>query len=319
MCSQKERITMKTKKVLLTAPYMLMEVEKFHDFFKAHNLDVTITNVIERMSEQELLDIIEDYEGVISGDDAFTRAVLSKAKKLKVISKWGTGINTIDCKAAKEFGIKVCNTLNAFSHPVADTALAFMLDFARDVSANTDNIKNGIWEKTRCFTLGEKTLGIIGVGNVGVQVAKRANAFGMKILGNDIRPIPAVILEQYNIEMVEKNQIYEYADIITIHCDLNADTDHLLNNDTFAQMKRKPYIINTARGGHIEHNALIQALETGVISGAGLDVFENEPVPADDKLLQFDNVVLAPHNSNSSPKYWDLVHKSTLKNLIENI
>jgi len=307
------------KKILLSAPYMLMEVDKFRDFFKEHNLDVTIADVIERMSEQELLEKIADYDGAICGDDPYTRAVFSKAKKLKVVSKWGTGINTIDLVAAEEFGIKICNTPNAFSHPVSDTAFAFMLDFARNVSVNTDNIKKGIWTKTRSFTLGEKTLGIIGIGNIGTQVARRANAFGMKILGNDIRPIQSVILEQYNIEMVEKSQIYKHADIITIHCDLNEETYHLLNSDTFAQMKRKPYIINTARGGHIEHNAMIQALETGLISGVGLDVFENEPIPVDDKLLTFDNVLLAPHNSNSSPKYWDLVHKNTLKNLIENL
>ena len=310
---------MKQKRILLTAPYMIMEIDKFSAFFKEQNLDLTIADVVERMSEQELLDIIEDYDGVICGDDAFTRDVLFKAKKLKVISKWGTGINTIDLEAAKEFDIKVCNTPNAFSQPVSDTALAFMLDFARNVSVNTDNVKNGIWEKTRCFTLGEKTLGIIGIGNIGTQVARRANAFGMKILGNDIKPMQSVILEEYNIEMVEKKQIYEQADIITIHCDLNADSYHLLNSDTFAQMKRKPYIINTARGGHIEHNAMINALEMGLISGVGLDVFENEPIPVDDKLLTFDNVLLAPHNSNSSPKYWDLVHENTLKNLIKNL
>jgi len=307
------------KKILLSAPYMLMEVDKFRDFFKEHNLDVTVVDVVERMSEQELLEMVADYDGAICGDDPYTRAVLSKAKKLKVISKWGTGINTIDLDAAEEIGIKICNTPNAFSHPVSDTALAFMLDFARNVSANMENIKNGIWQKTRCFTLGEKTLGIIGIGNIGTQVARRANAFGMKILGNDIKPIQPIILEQYNIEMVEKSQIYERADFITIHCDLNEESYHLLNSDTFAQMKRKPYIINTARGGHIEHNAMIHALETGVISGVGLDVFENEPIPVNDKLLTFDNVLLAPHNSNSSPKYWDLVHKNTLRNLIENL
>jgi phosphoglycerate dehydrogenase-like enzyme len=180
-------------------------------------------------------------------------------------------------------------------------------------------MKNGIWEKPHCFALSEKTLGIIGLGNIGTQVAKRANAFNMKIVANDIREIQPIILEQYNIEMLSKQEIYERADFITIHCDLNETSYRLLNDDTFAQMKRKPYIINTARGGHIEHNALIRALEKGLIGGAGLDVFEEEPLPKDDELLTFDNVLLAAHNSNSSRKYWDLVHRNTLRNLVANL
>jgi D-3-phosphoglycerate dehydrogenase len=307
------------KKVLLSAPYMLIEGDKFEGFFKENDIDVTYAEIIEHMSEEELLDVIAEYDGAICGDDPYTRKVLAKAKKLKVISKWGTGINTIDLQAAKELGIKICNTPNAFSHPVADTVMAYILTFARNVLINTEQMKRGIWEKTHCFTLSEKTIGIIGIGNIGTQVAKRANSFNMKILGNDIRPITPIILEQYNIEMVEKREIYERADFITIHCDLNEKSFHLLDMSAFAAMKKKPYIINTARGGHIKHNALVHALENNIISGAGLDVFETEPLFAGDKLLTFDNVLLAPHNSNSSPKYWGIVHQNTLKNLVENL
>jgi len=307
------------KKILLSAPYMLMEGDKFESFFKENNLDVTYADIVEHMSEQELLETIADYDGAICGDDPYTREVLSKASRLKVISKWGTGIDTIDIDAAKELGIKICNTPNAFSHPVSDTTLAFMLSFARNVPINTENIKKGIWQKTQCFTLGEKVLGIIGLGNIGTQVAKRANAFGMKILGNDIRVIPPIILEQYEIEMVEKSEIYKRADFITIHCDLNDGSYQLLNAKAFEQMERKPYIINTARGGHIDQTAMIHALELDLISGAGLDVFGTEPVDVNDKIIKFNNVLLAPHNSNSSPKHWDIVHMNTLKNLIENL
>jgi phosphoglycerate dehydrogenase-like enzyme len=307
------------KKILLSAPYMLMEGRKFQSFFDEHELEVTYADIIEHLSEQELLDMISDYDGAICGDDPYTRSVFEKAKKLKVISKWGTGINTIDLAAAADHGVKICNTPNSFSHPVSDTVMAYMLAFARNVVQNMMNVKNGIWRKTPCFTLGERTLGIIGVGNIGTQVARRASAFGMKILGNDIRPIQPIVLEQYGIEMVSKDEMYERADIITIHCDLNADSFHLLNDESFGMMRKKPFIINTARGGHVEHTALIRALERGQISGIGLDVFENEPIDPADKLLTFENVLLAPHNSNSSPKYWDLVHKNTLKNLVENL
>jgi phosphoglycerate dehydrogenase-like enzyme len=138
-------------------------------------------------------------------------------------------------------------------------------------------------------------------------------------LGNDIRPIRSIITEQYGIEMASKEEMYERADIITIHCDLNEGSYRLLNDKTFGMMKRKPYIINTARGGHIEHAALLRALERELVSGVGLDVFESEPIDPGDRLLTFDNVLLAPHNSNGSPKYWNLVHENTLKNLVENL
>ncbi|MDR1687126.1 MAG: C-terminal binding protein [Clostridiales bacterium] len=307
------------KKILLSAPYMLQEGSMFDDFFREHNLSVTRADIIEHMSEEELLEVIEEFDGAICGDDPFTRAVFEKAKKLKVLCKWGTGINTIDLNAAAEFGVKVCNTPNAFSHPLAETVMGYMLNSVRNITVSTEEMKRGIWSKIRCFTLSERTLGIIGIGNVGTQVAKRAAAFGMRILGNDIRSIAPIILEQYGIEMVSKQEIYEQADFITIHCDLNETSYHLFDKTAFNAMKRKPFIINTARGGHIEHSALLYALKNKLISGAGLDVFETEPLPKDDELLTFENVFLAPHNSNSSPKYWNMVHKNTLKNLIENL
>ena len=307
------------KKILLSAPYMLIDTDRFKGFFAEHNLDVTYANVVERMGEDELFDIIASYDGSICGDDPYTRRVLSKACNLKVISKWGTGIDSIDLQAAKEFGIKVCNTPNAFSHPVADTVLAYILAFARNVVSTTASMKNGIWSKTPCFALSERTLGIIGLGNIGTQVARRASAFGMNIIANDIKPIQPILLEQYGVEMVTKHDIYSNSDFISVHCDLNESSYHVLDYDAFDAMKKKPYIINTARGGHIKHEALLFALENGLIGGVGLDVFAIEPIPQNDPLLGFDNVLLAPHNSNSSPKYWNLVHENTLRSLIENL
>jgi len=307
------------KRILISAPYMLMDFERFKNIFIENNLEVTLANVKERLSEHELLDIIADFDGVVCGDDEFTRKVLSKAKKLKVLSKWGTGINSIDLKAAEELGIKVCNTVNAFSHPVADTTMAYMLAFARSVITSDAQMKQGIWEKITGFTLSEKTLGIIGLGNIGTQVAKRAHAFNMKIIANDIRDIAPVILEQYDITMTTKYDIFENADFISIHCTLDESTHHMIDRTAFDKMKQKPYLVNTARGGHISHGDLLKALEQGVIAGAALDVFEEEPLPADDKLLQRSDVILAPHNSNNSRKYWEAVHTNTLSNLIKNL
>ena len=305
------------KRVLISAPYMQLEFSKLENIFKEKNVYTFLPQILEKISEEELLDIIGDFDGVIAGDDPFTYRVFEKAKRLKVVSKWGTGINSIDLEAARHFNVKICNTPNAFSHPVADTALAFMLSFARRIIDTDIQMKKGIWDKIPGHTLSEMTLGIIGLGNIGSQVAKRANAFNMKILANDVREIHPLIIEQYNISMVSKDEIYENANYISIHCDLNDESYHLLNREAFKQMKNKPYIINTARGGHIAQNDLLEALEAGLVSGAGLDVFEDEPIEKGNPILLRSDVILAPHNSNNSPKYWDIVHRNTIKNLFK--
>jgi len=177
-------------------------------------------------------------------------------------------------------------------------------------------MKEGKWTKIKGKTLSEQTLGIIGIGNVGAQVAKRASAFNMRILGNDNREIPSVIKEQYNIEMVTKDEIYKSCDFISLNCDLNETSYHLLTKKAFDKMERVPVIINTARGGLIKEEDLIAALNCETISGAGLDVFEKEPLPIDSPLRYMDNCILSSHNTNSSPKYWEFVHHNTLKNLL---
>ncbi|HPL98339.1 MAG TPA: phosphoglycerate dehydrogenase [Bacillota bacterium] len=306
-------------KVLITAPYMQQELEKFLDFFKQNDIEIHVPEIIERMNEKGLLEIIEGFDGVISGDDQFTERVFDKAKNLRVISKWGTGINSIDLEAAKKYGVKIYNTLNAFSHPVSDTAMGMILCFSRNIIASDKALKDGKWKKIRGKSLSEQTLGIIGMGNVGTQLAKRANAFNMNILANDIKEIPSVILEKYNVTMVTKEEIYNSCDFISLNCDLNSTNYHMLNKDTFSLMINKPVIINTARGGLIKETDLIEALREGKVAGAGLDVYEEEPLPADSPLRNMDNCILSSHNSNSSPKYWEYVHANTLKNLLKGL
>jgi D-3-phosphoglycerate dehydrogenase len=306
-------------KVLVSAPYMQQEIEKFKEFFAKNDMDIDVPLVKERMNEEDLLKIIENYDGVLSGDDAFTEAVFQKAKRLKVISKWGTGINTIDLNAAEKYHIKVYNTPNAFSHPVSDTVLGLILSFSRNIIESDRMMKDGQWIKIKGKTLSEQTIGIIGLGNVGTQVAKRAHAFNMAILANDIRPISPIIIEQYGIQMVSKEEIFEKSDFISLNCDLNPSSVHLLDKAAFLLMRRKPVIINTARGGLIKETDLIEALHQGQVGGAGLDVFEEEPLPLDSPLRRMNNCILSSHNSNSSPKYWDIVHENTLNNLLKGL
>ncbi|GAH75542.1 unnamed protein product, partial [marine sediment metagenome] len=260
--------------------------------------------VKERLSEAELVPIIEKYDGIICGDDSFTKKVLQKAKKLKVIVKWGTGIDSIDQEAAKHLGIPVYNTPNAFSEPVSDTVMGFVLSFSRNISRSDQMMKSGGWEKILCYSLSEQTIGIIGIGNVGRLVARKANAFGMQIYGNDIKEIPEEMTKSLNITMVDKETLLGESDYVSLNCTLNETSYHLISKPQLQFMKNTAILINTARGNIVNEPDLIKALENKIIAGAALDVFEVEPLPQDSPLRRFENCLLSSHNSNSSPLYW---------------
>ncbi|MFH1290647.1 MAG: phosphoglycerate dehydrogenase [Nanoarchaeota archaeon] len=306
-------------KVLINASYMQREVKRFKKFFEENDIDASMSGISGKLGEEELMKIISEYDGVVSGDDAFTKRVLDKAKKLKVIAKWGTGIDSIDKEYAEKLGIRVLNTPDAFTEPVSDSVLAFILCFARNVLRSNDDIKNGKWDKIMGHSLDEATLGIIGLGDCGLAVARKASAFNMKILGNDIREIPEEVLKKYGVEFADKERIYRECDYISLNTDLNESSHHLINLETFKKMKKSAVVVNTSRGAVIDNAALVEALENGIIAGAALDVFEKEPLPIDSKLKKFENCIVSPHNANSSRKYWDRVHDSTLQNLLEGL
>ena len=306
--------------VLLTAPYMLPFVDRFKPIFDQYNIDLIVPDVHERMEEADLLDYAGQFDGAICGDDRFTLRVLEAcAPRLKVISKWGTGVDSIDADACSRYGIKLCRTTNAFTLPVADSVLSYILAFARRQPWMDREMKNGKWEKIPGKALSECTLGVIGLGNIGKAVTRRARAFGMKVYGTDIVDIDHVFVTETGIEMGSLEALLSHADFVSVNCDLNPTSYHLINGDTLALMKPNAVLINTARGPIVEEKALIEALQVKRLAGAALDVFEHEPLPADSPLLKMDNVMLAPHNSNSSPAAWERVHWNTIRNLLDGL
>ena len=306
--------------VLLTAPYMIPFVDRFKPIFDQSNIDLIIPDVRERMEEADLLKYAGQFDGAICGDDRYTVRVLDAcAPRLRVISKWGTGVDSIDADACSRYAVKLCRTLNAFTLPVADSVLGYILAFARYQPWMDREMKAGNWEKIPGKALSECTLGVIGVGNIGKAVTRRARAFGMKVYGTDIVEIDHVFVSETGIEMTDLPTLLSQSDFISIHCDLNPTSYHLINNDTLALVKPEAVLINTARGPIIEENMLVAALQAKRLAGAALDVFEHEPLPAESPLLKMDNVMLAPHNSNSSPAAWERVHWNTIRNLFEGL
>jgi D-3-phosphoglycerate dehydrogenase / 2-oxoglutarate reductase len=307
-------------KVLLTAPYMIPVIDRFKPFFDQHGIELIIPDVRERMEEADLLRYAGQFDGAICGDDRYSARVIEACvPRLKVISKWGTGIDSIDAEACSRGDVQVHRTLNAFTLPVADTVLGYILAFARRQPWMDREMKSGKWEKIPGRALSECTLGVVGVGNIGKAVTRRARAFGMKVYGTDIVEIDHGFIAETGIKMTDLPSLLSRSDFISINCDLNPTSHHLINSQTLALAKPNAVLINTARGPIVGERALIEALQAKRLAGAALDVFENEPLPLESPLLMMDNVMLAPHNSNSSPVAWERVHWNTIRNLLEGL
>jgi D-3-phosphoglycerate dehydrogenase len=306
--------------ILFSAPYMLSSLDRFRPVFEHYGLELITPEVRERLEEADLLKYAGQFDGAICGDDRYTSRVLERcAPRLKVISKWGTGIDSIDAAACTRLGIKLCRTINAFTLPVADSVMGYLLAFTRRQSWMDRAVKAGVWDKIPGRALHECTLGVIGIGNIGKALTRRARAFGMSIFGNDIVEIDHVFIAETGIQMVTLEALLSASDYVSVNCDLNPTSRHLINARTLSLMRKHAVLINTARGPIVDETALVAALNAGTIGGAALDVFEVEPLPAGSPLKRMDNVLLAPHNSNSSPAAWERVHWNTIKNLVEGL
>lgn len=306
--------------VLISAPYIIPIIDRFQHVFEEHLLKLIIADVHERLSEEQVLAYAGQFDGTLCGDDRYTARVLEAcAPRLKVISKWGTGIDSIDQQAARRLGIKVRRTSNAFTLPVADTVLGYILAFARQHPWMDRDMKAGKWEKIPGRSLSECTLGVVGIGNIGKAVIRLGRAFGMQILGNDIIEIDPDFVLDNGVGMTSLDDLLRRSDFVSLNCDLNPTSYRLINALSMRLMKPTAVIINTSRGTIIDEQALIEALQSGTISGAALDVFEEEPLPLESPLRQMETVILAPHNANSSPAAWERVHWNTIRNLLDGL
>jgi D-3-phosphoglycerate dehydrogenase len=296
---------------------MIPVIDHFRPLLESYGIELVIAPVEERLNEDDLLALAGTFDGTLCGDDRYTERVLEACSpRLKVISKWGTGIDSIDQKACNRLGIMIGRTPNAFTLPVADTVFGYMLAFARRQPWMDRAMKSGVWDKLPGRSLSECTLGVVGVGNIGKAVIRRARAFGMHILGTDIIEIAPDFIRENEFEMTSLDDLLMRSDFVSLSCDLNPTSYRLMNTHTFALMQPTAILINAARGPVVEDAALIAALQDGVIAGAALDVYEIEPLPLDSPLLKMDNVLLAPHNANSSPAAWERVHRNTVRNLL---
>src|SRR4030043_111338 len=259
--------------ILYSAPYMIPLLPRYRPLLEDLGLHLIVPEVHERLDENELLTFAGQFDGTICGDDHYTPRVLEACSpRLKVISKWGTGTDSINRLAADKLGIQVRNTLNAFPQPVADTLLGYILTFARRFPWMDRALKSGLWEKIPGRSLSECTLGVVGVGKIGKAVIRRAPAFGIDLLGNDIIPIDQVFLSKNEVEMISLEDLLRRSDFISLNCDLNPSSYHLMNDATLAHINPSPILINTSRGPVVDELALISALQAGERAGAAFGV-----------------------------------------------
>lgn len=251
--------------------------------------------------EDETVDALRGASAVVAGSEPYTDSVFARLPDLRVISRCGVGYDMIDVDAASRHGVVVAITPDGNFDAVAEHTFALLLAVARRIVASDREVRQGLWLKPGLMPLRGQTLGIVGLGRIGRAVANRAVAFQMNVVAYDPYPPPAVA-QQRGIELTDMRDLLARSDFVTLHLPMSSQTQGLVNRDLISKMKRGACLINTARGGLIVERDLVEALRSGQLAGAGLDVLAAEPPPRDHPLLSLDNVVLTAHTAACDTK-----------------
>lgn len=298
-------------RVLVTCPPMLRQIDRFKPKFDALGWDVTAAKVVQVLSVEELIELVPLHDGWIIGDDPATADVFAagKAGSLKAAVKWGIGVDNVDFVAARDLDLPITNTPNMFGGEVADLALSYVLALARETFAIDRGIRAGEWPKPTGISLSGRTLGLIGLGDIGRNLARRAMACDMKVVAWDpgFTNPPAGL---QSVEIAAWPDRIDEADFMAFTCALTPANRHMLNADTLAKAKDGVRLLNVARGPLIDEPALVAALQTGKVYSAALDVFEIEPLPATSPLRGLDRCIFGSHNGSNTI---DAVERASLQ------
>jgi len=278
--------------------YRVLICDPIHEDGVAYLRKYVEVDVAEKkLSPQELAEIVDAYDGIIvRSATKVPREVIERGTRLKVIGRAGAGLDNIDVDFARERGIEVRNTPGANTVAVAEHTIGLMIALARGLVDAVNSVKAGRWEKKKFMGMGleGKTLGIVGYGRIGREVAKRARAFGMNILVNQRRITPQLAVDT-DIKAVDLNDLLAESDFVTLHVPLRPENVGMMGREQFARMKPGAFLINTSRGAIVDEEALLDALDSGHLGGAALDVFSQEPPPPDSPLVKHPKVICTPH------------------------
>lgn len=268
-----------------------------------------------RFNKKDLIEYIKDADAIIVGLEPIDKEVLEQCQNLKIVSKYGVGLNNIDLEACKKRDITIGWTGGVNKLSVAEMTLGYMLMLCRNLFITSNELKNGIWNKSGGFQLSEKRIGIIGVGYIGKELVRLLKPFNCEILVNDIINQKEYYKENY-LKEVSKEEIFKTCDIVTIHTPFDSSTDNLINKKVFETMKNSSFIINSARGGIINEDDLKYALLNNLIAGAAVDAYVEEP-PTDKELLSLPNLICTPHIGGNSREAVEAMGLSAINHLKE--
>jgi D-3-phosphoglycerate dehydrogenase len=280
---------------------MLRLIDEFQPVFQAKNIELVTPNVVQTLSENELLGLVPSVEGWIIGDDPATEKVFAagKAGKLRAAVKWGVGVDNVDFGACRKLGIPVSNTPQMFGEEVGALAVHYVIGLARQTFLIDRGVRDGQWLKPAGISLEGKTVALIGFGDIGKSTARMLHACKMALHVYD--PFAAKSSEdEKNYRFLDFPEELESADFVVVTCALTPQTKHLVNAAALGKMKDGVRIVNVSRGGIIDESALLAALETGKVHSAALDVFENEPLPMDSPLRGYERCIFGTHNGSNT-------------------
>jgi D-3-phosphoglycerate dehydrogenase len=288
-------------KVLITCPPMLRQIEKFRNIFEEKGIEIITPDIVQVLSEDELIKITPTVDGWIIGDDPATRKVFIEAKKgkFKAAVKWGVGVDNVDFNACKELGIPISNTPNMFGGEVADLAVGYLVGLARESYLIDREVRKGNWVKPPGLSISGKTVAVIGLGDIGRQTVKRLSGFNVRITGYD--PYINILSDDLKgVQLLSLDDIFKQSDFIILTCALTESSKHLINKKSIAKMKEGVRLINVSRGPLINEEDLITGLLSGKVHSAALDVFECEPLPNYSELRKFDRCIFGTHNGSNT-------------------
>lgn len=297
------------KKVLISTSSFGKEDSYPLEYIKS-KADILLNPYGRTLTTEELTELVKDCDGLIAGTEKITRIALESAPRLKTISRCGVGLDNIDTQATQDLNIAVFNTPDAPTDAVAELAIALMLDISKKISFMDREMRSGIWKKRTGFLLKDKKVAIVGMGRIGVRVAKLLSAFDVKVKYFDIEPKEIDYEQEPDLKT-----LLSWADIVTLHCP--AGKMPLLGKDELALMNNNTMIINTSRGKLIDENALYDALVSRHIKGAALDVYSEEPYKGE--LIGLDNVVLTPHIASSATECRYTMEVQAAENLAKGL
>lgn len=306
-------------KILVTTTSFQDSPGEHHKLLNAQEWDIDYLRG--PLKESELMVIIQNYDGILCGDDEYTRRIIKKGAegKLKALAKYGVGLDKIDLAAAEEYGIKVSNCPGINQVSVAEHVLALLLAFEKNIHTQYNSVQKGSWKRSVGREIRGKTIGVIGLGSIGKELAILMSNIGMKVIGFDVAIDELFLKENPQIKFESLESLFEQSDYISLHIPLNYSTKYLINKFNLEKIKSDAVIINTARGELVNTKDILEVIESGELRGYLCDVLENEPIEPDEILIGNSNIIITPHVGSRTLENITKQGLKSLENLIKSL